>query len=64
MAGSPMHSTTHCFKPSATIHHNAGQATQGGSQYSQLKGTGNGPDINRKFPEGANSQRKRSGLGT
>ncbi|KAK5613779.1 hypothetical protein CRENBAI_016319 [Crenichthys baileyi] len=28
MAGSPTHSTTHCFRPSATIRHNACQATQ------------------------------------
>lgn len=55
--------TTHCFRALATIHNNAGQAMKGGSWYGPLKGTGNGADINRKFPGEANSNRKWSGPG-
>lgn len=53
----------HCFRALATIHNNAGQAVRGGSRYKLLKGTGNGADINRKFPREANSNRKWSGPG-
>lgn len=55
--------TTHCLRALATIHNNAGQAMKGGSWYGPLKETGNGPDINRKFPGEANSNRKWSGPG-